>query len=283
VLPGLRADHYSQIGRSTLDPRLGARWEVVPGSTLKAGVGLFHQPPSADESAPDIGNPHLKAEAALHYSVGLEQRLSDVFQAEATGFYKKLSELVVRNPAAAYDPALPPYTNQGTGRVYGLELTVKAHAGDRFFGWIAYTLQRSFRTDLPGQAERPFSYDQPHNLTVVGTWNFARAWSAGGRFRYVSGNPRTPVTGSVLDASSGSYVPIYGAVNSTRLPAFNQLDLRIDRTWTHPTWKLVLFLDVQNVANRGNAEGYTYSYDYSQRSPSTGLPILPILGLNAEW
>jgi hypothetical protein len=282
VLPGLRADWYSQIEHGSLDPRLGVRWEVRPGTTLKAGVGMFHQPPAPDESAPDIGNPHLKPEAALHTSAGVEQRLSDTFSVEATGFAKRLTDLVARNQAASYDPALPPYTNDASGRVYGLELIVKGRAGDRFFGWIAYTFQRSFRTD-PGLPERPFSYDQPSNLTLVGTWNFARAWSAGGRFRYVSGNPTTPVSGSVLDASSGTYVPLYGPVNSTRLPAFNQLDLRVDRTWTYPTWKLVLYLDVQNVANRGNVEGYSYSYDYSQKTPATGLPILPIFGLNAEW
>jgi TonB family protein len=283
VLPGVRVDWYSAISGGSVDPRLGARWEVKPGTALKAAIGLFHQPPQPDESAPEVGNPDLKPEAALQSSVGVEHQVSDTFAAEATVFNKRLTDLVVRNPAAAYDPSLPPYTNQGTGRVYGLELVLKARAGERFFGWIAYTFQRSYRTDLPGQPERPFSYDQPHNLTLVGTWNFARAWSFGGRFRYVSGNPSTPVTGSVLDAGSGAYVPLYGAINSTRLPAFNQLDLRLDRTWTYRTWKLVGFLDVQNVTNRGNVEGYSYSYDYRQKTPATGLPILPILGVNAEW
>jgi len=78
-------------------------------------------------------------------------------------------------------------------------------------------------------------------------------------------------------------VPIYGAVNSSRLPAFAQLDVRVDRTWTYQTWKLGLYLDVQNATNRGNVEGYGYRYDYRERTPATGLPILPILGLNAEW
>ena len=283
VLPGVRVDWYSPISGGSVDPRLGARWEVRPGTTLKAGVGLFHQAPGPDESAPDVGNPDLKAESALHSSIGVEQRVSDLFEAEATGFHKRLTRQVVRNPAAAYDPSLPPYSNDGTGRVYGLELLLKARAGEKFFGWIAYTYQRALRQNGAGASERPFDFDQPHNLTVVGTWSFARAWSVGGRFRYVSGNPETPVTGAVLDAGSGSYVPTYGAVNSTRLPGFAQLDVRLDRTWTWPTWKLTGYLDVQNVTNRGNVEGYSFSYDFRQRAPATGLPILPILGVNAEW
>jgi hypothetical protein len=79
------------------------------------------------------------------------------------------------------------------------------------------------------------------------------------------------------------YVPVYGETNSQRLATFWALDLRVDKVWTFPGWKLTLYLDCQNVTNRKNQEGWTYSYDYAQRTPTTGLPILPILGLKGEW
>ncbi len=283
VMPGVRADWYSAISRGTVDPRLGVRWQVARGTTLKAGAGLFQEPPQPDESAEVTGNPHLLAPRAVHWSAGVERRLLDGLDADVTGFYKRLSRLVVRNPLAAYDPAAPQYVSDGVGRVYGLEATLRARFGERFFGWVAYTYQRAFRTDHPGQAERRFDYDQPHLLTVLGTWTFDPRYSLGARFRLVSGNPTTPVTGSVLDAATGTSVPVYGATNTARLPAFAQLDVRLDRTWTYRTWKLGLYLDVQNVTNRGNVEGYRYSYDYAQRTPATGLPILPILGVQGEW
>ena len=88
--------------------------------------------------------------------------------------------------------------------------------------------------------------------------------------------------GSVLDAGSGTYVPTYGATNTARLPAFWQLDLRVDRTWTYRTWKLSAFLDVQNATNRGNVEGYSYNYDYSRRS-DYGWIFLPSLGVRVEF
>jgi len=87
----------------------------------------------------------------------------------------------------------------------------------------------------------------------------------------------------VYDAGAGTWVPFFGPVNSERLPDFLQLDVRVDRIWTFRTWRLSLYLDVQNVTNRGNAEGWTYDYDYSRRQPLTGLPILPILGIEGEW
>jgi TonB family protein len=283
VLPGLRLDWNRAVRSWALDPRIGARWEIVPGTVAKAGLGLFQQPPQPPESDPDTGNDRLRPERALHTSVGVEQRVSGEVQAELTGFHKKLDRMVVRNPASSYDPSAPPYTNEGSGHVYGLEATLRARFGDKLFGWIAYTYQRAFRRDGYGKPERVFDFDQPHNLTAVATWQWSPRWSVGGRFRLVSGNPDTPVVGSTFDTTSGTWIPLYGANNSDRQATFHQLDLRLDRTWTFQRWKLVAYLDVQNAYNRKNQEGWTYRYDYRERQVASGLPILPILGVQGEW
>ena len=283
IVPGLRVDWYRDVQSWSVAPRLGAFWEAFRDTTLEAGVGLYEQPPSPDESAPGTGNPDLEPERALHVSAGVRRRLGEAGDVNVTAFAKRLDRLVVRNPAAAYDPGAVPYLSEGEGRIYGLEVLLRARLGDRLSGWLAYTFQRSLREDGFGAPERPFDFDQPHLLTAVGSWQISRAWSAGARFRYASGNPDTPVQGSVYDAGAGTWVPLFGPVNSERLPDFLQLDVRVDRIWTFRTWRLSLYLDVQNVTNRGNAEGWTYDYDYSRRQPLTGLPILPILGIEGEW
>ncbi len=282
LTPSLRVDHYSEIGRWTFDPRLAAAWEIVPGTLVKAGVGYFQQPPTPDQSSPVAGNPHLLASRSSHSSLGLEQRILDGLSVELVGFYKWLDRQVIRNPLAFTDGAAPEYLNGGTGIIGGLELLVKAELHG-FTGWLAYTYQRSLRRDGPGAQERPFSFDQPHILTAVGTYDFGSGWSAGLRFRLVSGNPATPVVGAVYDATSDAWVPLYGPTNSSRQATFHQLDVRADKVWTFDLWKLGLFLDIQNVYNQGNQEGWSYSFDYRERSAVTGLPILPILGLYGEW
>jgi TonB family protein len=283
LVPGLRVDFYREIQAWSVAPRLAAFWEAFPGTTLEAGLGLYEQPPAPDESAPGTGNPDLAPERSLHASAGVQRRFGDGTDAHVTAFAKWLDRLVVRNPVAAYDPDAVPYVNEGEGRIHGLEVLVRARLRDDLSGWLAYTYQRSLREDGFGAPERPFDFDQPHLLTAVANWRFARAWSAGARLRYGSGNPDTPVTGSLYDAGAGTYVPVYGTVNSDRLADFFQLDLRVDRIWTYRTWRLSLYLDVQNVTNRANAEGWTYDYDYARRQPLTGLPILPILGIEGEW
>jgi TonB family protein len=283
ILPALRVDRESAIARWSLDPRIAVRWSAASHTILKGAVGVYQQRPSADESDKNFGTPDLLFNRSLQYSVGIEQRIVLGVDLDVTGFYKDLDRRVVRNAAANVNPAAPRYTNEGTGRIYGVEALLRARFGERFFGWIAYTFQRSFRTDGPGEPERLFSFDQPHILTVLGTYKPNARWAYSARFRLVSGNPYTPATGSVYDAPADVYVPIYAAVNSARLGTFNALDLRVDRVWTFDRWRLSLYLDVQNVTNRENQEGVQYNFDYSQHTPLTGLPILPILGLKGEW
>jgi len=98
----------------------------------------------------------------------------------------------------------------------------------------------------------------------------------------VSGDPTTTVIGSVFDARTGIYVPKYGAVNGERDPAFQQLDVRVEKKWTIGSGRLSLYLDVLNVYNAKNPQGYRYSYDFTKKEPISGLGVFPNLGLKGE-
>jgi hypothetical protein len=98
----------------------------------------------------------------------------------------------------------------------------------------------------------------------------------------VSGNPNTPVIGSIYDALNDVYIPIDGRVNTLRNPLFHQLDIRIQKKWIFEGWKLAVFLDVRNVYNQQNQEGIIFNYDFSQQTPLLGLPIIPSLGIRGE-
>jgi len=284
LLPSVRAQYFPDIDAWAVDPRLSARWELDADTRVFGGVGLYQQQPTGDESLPGFGTPTLGTERALHVSLGASRELlDDRLSIEATGFYKDLDHLVHTNPEAAFDPTAPYYHNAGTGQIYGLELLVKARFEEVFDGWIAYTLQRSLRTDEAGGDERPFDWDQPPILTALGRFQLGAGWSASFRFRLVSGNPQTPIVGSVYDANSDTYVPLYGANNSRRLSPFHQLDLRIDKVFTFETWKLTAYVEVQNAYYHANQEGTSWSYDFARSEPATGLPILPILGVKGEW
>jgi TonB family protein len=286
LINGLRIDYFSQVSEVAIDPRFVVRWEIIEGTTLKGGVGLFHQAPQDQETDEEFGNPSLGLINAVHYSIGAEQKITENIEVGVEGFYKDISSLVVSSDRMIErDGEMVPerYNHEGTGHVYGLEFLLKHNPTDRLFGWISYTLMKSSRVDHPGEDERLFDYDQTHILTVVASAVLGRGWEAGVRFRLVTGNPDTPISGAVYDSDSDIYMPIYGDTNSKRLPTFHQLDLRIDKNWQWKYLKLAIYIDVQNIYNQKNPEGYQYNYDYTQKQYFYGLPVLPSLGIKLEY
>jgi TonB family protein len=286
VVEGFRFDYNGATKHADASPRVSFRYALVQGKeagddelAVKGGFGVFRQPPQPQEISAVFGTPGLYSSRALHYSLGLEQKLQHRFNLSAEGFYKSLDSLVARTPSSDGTYA---YTNLGSGNVYGLEVLLRYNADERFFGWIAYTLSRSTRQKGPDQPETLFQYDQTHILTVLGSYRIGGGWELGARWRFVSGNLFTPCNGGAQNGASGSYTCLSGPSFSTRLPPFHQLDIRLDKHWYFKQWQLSAYLDVQNAYNRGNAEGIAYNFDYSQHIYQTGLPIIPSLGIRGE-
>ena len=286
LFPGVRADYNTDTKSWTVDPRLGARYDVhgsFPRTTLKGGVGLYHQPPQPYQSIEPFGTKGVGSPSAIHASIGIEQELSRPLELSVEGFYKDLNDLVVPVAAANASQNGLAYRNIGSGRAYGSEFLLRYKPEGRFFGWVAYTLSRSERRDADGAATYVYEYDQTHILTALGSYKIGRGWQTGARFRYISGNPYTPELGGVMDYDAGTYAPVSSSErNSARAGAFHQLDVRIDKTWTFSAWKLSAYLDVQNTYVHKNPEGVSYNYNYSKSSSLSGLPFLPIIGLRGE-
>jgi hypothetical protein len=78
-------------------------------------------------------------------------------------------------------------------------------------------------------------------------------------------------------------VPVTGPTFGARLPSFNQLDLRVDKTFTFNRWRLSAYLDVQNVTRAENPEAVRYNFDYRRVHPISGLPLLPVLGIRGDF
>ncbi|MBN2526022.1 MAG: TonB family protein [Deltaproteobacteria bacterium] len=283
---GLRTDYFGNVDRWSVDPRFAARYQLFKNTTVKTGIGLFHQAPDYAEGDKDYGNPDLELTRALHTSLGIEQKLSENVELSVEGFYKKLDNVVT----ASDDPQIRDgqmdierFDNEGRGHIWGMEAMLKHNPTDRFFGWVSYTLMKSIRKDGANEPWRTFDKDQRHVLNAVGTLNLGRGYSIGLRFRLVSGDPYTPVTGGIYDADSDNYTPVYGKVNSKRMAMFHQLDVRFDKKWQWTHLALTAYLDVKNVYNHQNPEFPVYSSDFSEKDWLTGLPILPSVGVKLEY
>jgi outer membrane receptor protein involved in Fe transport len=229
----------------------------------------------------------LKPERAWQSSLGVESKLAPGITLATTAYYVDRSDMIVQREARA--DAMPgngtdTYENAGIGRSYGAEMLLQAR-GERFFAWAAYTFARSERQDHVMDPWRKFDEDQTHNLVVLASYKLgaAKQWQVGGRFQYTTGLPYTPVSGAVFDSDRNTYTPSYGAINSLRQAAPNQLDLRVDHYWQMQGWKLSAYLDISNVYANAPVVQVQYNENFTKRTDVTGIPILPALGVRGEF
>ncbi len=288
TLPHVRFDYLGLSHQWVVSPRLGARWKASDSLTYKAATGIYYQPPQAQEVDSSYGNPNVKAPSAYHYTMGFDKDFrggTDRGYQLAVGLFRRdfqnlvisSSDIVVRDGVTTAEV----YNNGGGGRSQGIETQLKFDLLP-WSGWISYTYSQAKRWD-PSNSEYNFQYDQTHNLNLVGAYEAARNWRYSARFRYVTGNPITPVTGATFDADNDTYIPTRGAIYSERQQAFIQLDARIDKKWilNREIWSM--YLDIQNVLNTKNPESIRYSYNYSEKVSVNGLPVLPSLGVKGEF
>ena len=297
----LTEDGNSQVLLSSFgfDPRFASRLQVTESTVFKNAIGIYTQPPQPFEMWRPEGSTELGFERATSAEVGIEQQLPFDSRLDVSLFGKKLDRLVVQNTTAA-DATDLFYTNEGIGRVYGLEGILRKAPTGKFFGWVSYTLSRSERNDyptknqdldvdvVPGSPESGdwyiFDLDQTHILVAVAGYNFPLDFGFSGKIQYVTGNPFTPYAGGVYDIDQDTYFAFpSGNYNSERLPPFYALDLRIDKLFTFKKWQMELYTDFLNVVKGDNPEVTLYNYDYTESRYIGSLPFIPSIGIQANF
>jgi outer membrane receptor protein involved in Fe transport len=270
---GLRHSRDRYLGQRRTEPRLGLEWKASEATLFTAAWGRHHQQPDGLQILPALGNPRLDPLRARHAMLGMHQALDGGWSWRVEVYDKRLRGLVVSDPGLNY-------RNGGSGRAYGAELLLRKEQDERgLSGWLSLSWSRSVRrNDLTGQ-EFGFDHDQPLIASLVALWRFNERWTFGARWNYHTGELETPIIGSRVD-EDGRIRPVYGVLNSERLPAYHRLDLRADRRFSE---RLSGYMELLNAYNRNNITGYSYNEDYSVREPSGGWPLLFTVGVQSSF
>ena len=281
---GVRAAYlrYGDVSTWALDPRGVVRYKLTERVKLKLASGLFSQPPLPFQVTRGTGNPNLAPNRALaELGRHRRSRCPRSSRSTATLFYSHMWQLTRPTGRASVDEqgnaVRPFFDDDGKGRAYGFELLVRGASSEGLFGWLSYTLSRSERF-LEGGRDgavrvRPDPRGQPGaQLCLRAAGPSARA------SRLATGRPVDDLLDPDGDARR-STTPTRTTSTRTRggrrirLPTYHQLDVRIDRAFTSGPVEGSVFLDVINVYNAQNSEGYQYSYDFTRARALPGLAV----------
>jgi outer membrane receptor protein involved in Fe transport len=269
---GLRWTRDDYLNYNALQPRLGLEWAWTPHTSFTLGWGRHSESPPLTQTAAGIGNPALVPLESRQVAVSMAQELAGGWSWRAEAYRKEFSGLVLSDPQFNY-------INGGSATAQGVELLVKKNTGTRLSGFLSLTLAQAKRRNEVTGEEFPFSYDEPVIITSAAQYRLSERWQFGAKWSLHSGAPITPIVGSGI-YPDGRPRPLYGAINSERLPPYHRLDLRAD--W-HYSKHLTAYFEVINAYAQQNVAGYSYNADYSKREAVYQLPLMPSLGMQYSF
>ncbi|MEJ8804273.1 TonB-dependent receptor [Pontibacter sp. H249] len=286
---GLRTDmnSFTEEGKNplkTLSPRLAVSYLLSDKWTLNASSGIYYKLQTYTVLGFQENGNYVNRSAdytrSIHYVLGTEFLPRPDLRFTLEGFYKGYSNYPVSlrdgislaNQGGDFGSiGNEAVSTTGKGRAYGAEFYLQKKLTGTVFSVFSYTYVVSEFAGLDGQYISS-AWDYRHLVSGLLGKKLPRNWEFGAKYRYAGGAPATPFN---LEASQRNYASLgvgildYTRLNSERLRAFNQLDVRIDKKWNFERITLDLFLDVANVLV-SKTPGFD-RYTFQRNADNTGF------------
>jgi hypothetical protein len=272
---GIRSDandYSSEMGDliDQLSPRFSASYSISSTINANFNTGIYYQLPAytvlgyRNTQTGKLENKEngVKYIRSKHLVGGLEFNLPKNSRITVESFYKWYDQypflleekISLANLGADFGVlGNAPVTSTSSGRSYGIEFLLQQKLYNGFYGLLSYTWVRSeFRngTDI----YIPSSWDSKHLVSLTGGKRFGKNWELGVRWLFTGGAPYTPYNINETMLRANWDVRPYGILdysqlNSQRISAFHQLDLRIDKKYFFSKWSVDVYFDLQNAYN----------------------------------
>jgi hypothetical protein len=263
--------------KSTLEPRVSLNWQLNPTNSFQVGYGkhstmesahnYFAQVESADGQFSEP-NKNLGLLKAHHFVLGYEKRFTQSLVAKAEAYYQSLYQLPVENRANSTFATInegPDFNyvglvNKGTGKNYGIELTLERAFSQHYYFLLNGSLYSSTYRTLEGKT-RNMPYNGHYLINLLAGKEFvnlgkkknqvlgvnAKLFFSGGKkiiplLRDAAGNLAVdPATNKFWD---------YEKAYETSLGDLSKLVLSVSYKWNKTRTTHELFLNLDNVTNR---------------------------------
>ena len=304
LMGGLRLDRLEQVDANELSPQVSAGFQAASHTQLQFGFGRYLQYPELDQIKRECGRPGTPANPALpaimltrsdHFTAAIEQRLGENTRVRLQGFerddHQEFGSRAFDGTSCSAirpDPFLQDQTADSVlrTRARGVQIVIQRRSANRLSGWVGYTyddaIQKAIITSFSTFLAASTEGDQKHTVNAFANYRLTPTVNLSAKFLYGSGFPflENQVVVTAGSTLVGSIIPI-------RFPAYQRLDIRMDKAWTFEHWKMTLHVEGLNMTNHDNPQvigtGFDPATGLLRPEFGKGLPILPTAGLVFEF
>ncbi len=276
IVAGVHNMNVLYNSKSTIEPRLAANWQVSERGKFSIGYGMhstmesvhnyFAKVPQEDGSLLET-NKDLDLLKAHHFVTGYEIQFAKNMRAKLELYYQDLYNLPVENDPRSYystineslDIQFVDLVNKGTGKNYGLELTVEKFFSNNYYYLVNASIFQSKYTALDG-VQRNTAFNSNYLVNLL----FGKEFTGLGK----KDNQTFAINTKVFAGGGKRIIPLLRDDNGTLAvdPVTNQyydngkafdhylddiytITLGLSYKWQKPKRTHELFLNIDNVTN----------------------------------
>ena len=288
--------------------RLGLRYAFTDDFSVKTGFNTMrqyiHKVSNTMVMSPTdtwkLSDMFIEPQTGMQYSLGFYKNLmNDQLEASIEGYYKTMNNYLDYRSGAQLlmNDHLETEVLPTDGRAYGVEFMLKRPKG-KFNGWLSYTYSR---TELQQNDPRiakpvnkgkwyPAEYDKPHDIKLVGNYQFTQRYSTSINVDYSTGRPQTMPVSQYNSNTIGATSFVFSERNGVRIPDYFRVDLSFNIKPTHRlTAKTHTFftIGVYNLLGRKNVYSIYFQNEGKEgmkgyRMSIFGAPI-PYASFNVKF
>lgn len=288
---GVRYDRSTVSTVGVASPFTSLSFQALPATRVQLAWGQYAQYPEIAQSYSVFGSTRLLPERSTHVEAAVEQTLNEKTRLRMEFYDRQDRDLLARplfdprllaNGAIFFAPNSAPIANSQRGYGRGAQILLQRRTANGFTGWVSYAYGESRVSDGVLHLNFHTDNDQRHTVNVFGSYRLRPTVNLSGKWMYGSG---FPIPGFYQLKGTLYYLDVNR--NQLRLPAYQRVDLRMNKQWTHDKWKTTLFAEVVNLFNRTNRrfESFNgYNGKTAQAFPTffNMFPILPSVGVVFE-
>lgn len=305
---GVHYQNFLLNNSQAIEPRVGTRWQISKKQSISAAYGLhgqtqpllyyFYQSYIPTTTSYIKTNKNLDFSRSHHYILAYDYNFAKDFRFKSEAYYQDLysipteyqrpSSFSMLNVGNNLDglPLVDSLGNSGSGKNYGIELTIEKFFSKHYYFLATLSLYESKYTPSDG-IERYTAFSGGYVFNVLGGVEIPlgkgnKILAVDTKLTLAGGNRYTPID-LAASAIQNDAVSIDAQAFSKQLKDYARLDLKLSFKINQQRVTHTIFANVENILNRQNVLREVYNAEKGQVVSEYQLGLFPYGGYRIEF